>query len=416
LRLLFENGQFRILWSAGFCADLALITYFTIHGWLALQVSDSAFWVGATAGAGGLSMTMFSVFGGVLVDRFGRRNLVLLGLSMRFIFALVLVILIMFDNVRLWHVIAASFGEGLAGSFLIPAMMAMTLDVAGKSRLLSATAARFAGMTVAGMIAPLVAGLVVNSAGIGWAYTLITGGYLASLFIMLILRVPKTEKRAKTSPIDDLRQGVSYVFRTPLIRTLIGMIFVTEAFGWAHESMLPVMARDVLDAGASGLGYMLAAGFAGATVSTVLISNMGEIRNKSNMLIGGCLGFGLFLVFFSWSQWLMLSMAFLAGAYASVIVYETTINTMLQTLVPDELRGRVLSFQTMMWGVTGLAGFHTGAIASARGAPMAIALGAVVVILNTLRIARHRSQFDVESAGSGIESKPLDTPGDQLPP
>jgi MFS family permease len=294
-------------------------------------------------------------------------------------------------------------------------MMALTLDIAGKSRLLSATAARFAGMTVAGMIAPLVAGVVVTSAGIGWAYTMITGGYLASLIIMLILRTPKPGNREKTSPIEDLRQGVTYVIRTPLIRSLIGMIFITEAFGWAHESMLPVMARDVLDAGASGLGYMLAAGFAGATVSTVLISNKGEVRNKSNMLIGGCLGFGVFLVFFSWSQWLILSMAFLAGAYASVIVYETTINTMLQTLVPDELRGRVLSFQTMMWGVTGLAGFHTGAIASAMGAPVAIALGAVVVILNTLRIARHRSQFDAESAESGTESNPLDTIGDQLP-
>ena len=116
---------------------------------------------------------------------------------------------------------------------------------------------------------------------------------------------------------------------------------------------------------------------------------------------------------FAWSQWLLLSLAFLAGAYAAVIVYETTINTLLQTSVPDELRGRVLSFQAMMWGVTGLAGFHTGAIASAVGAPVAIAIGGGVVILNSLRIARHRSQLDPDLAQSSLDSESIDSRGDQ---
>lgn len=413
MRLLLENKQFRIFWIAGVFSDLALITYFTVHGWLALQVSDSAFWVGATSGAGGLSLTMFSVFGGVLVDRFGRRSLVLVGLLIRFVIALALVALIMTENIALWHVLLAAFGEGLAVSFLMPAMMALTLDVAGRGKLLSATAARFAGMTVAGIIAPLAAGSIVNSAGIEWAYVMIALGFSASAGFMLILRPPDPAKRTNSSPLEDLRQGVTYVIRTPQIRMLIAMIFITEAFGWAHESMLPVMARDVLHVGATGLGYLLAAGSAGATVTTVIISNMGDIRNKSNMLVGGCIGFGFFLVLFAWSQWLLLSLAFLAGAYAAVIVYETTINTLLQTSVPDELRGRVLSFQTLMWGVTGLAGFHTGAIASAVGAPVTIAIGGGVVILNSLRIARHRSQLAPDAAQISLDSESIDSSGDQ---
>lgn len=396
-------------------ADLALITFFTVHGWLALQVSDSAFWVGATAGMGGLSMTIFSMFGGVLVDRLGRRGLVLAGLSMRFAIALVLVALIMTDNIKLWHILASSFGEGLAASFLTPAMMALTLDIAGREKLLSATAARFAGMTAVGIIAPLAAGAVINGAGIGWAYVIIAGGYLASAGFMLVLSSTKPTRRKSSSPLEDLRQGISFVIRTPVVRTLIILVFITEAFGWAHESMLPVMARDVLDAGASGLGYLLAAGSAGATVTTVILASRSDVRSKSNLLVGGAMGFGFFLILFSWSTWLPLSLAFLAGAYASVVMYETTVNTLLQTSVPDELRGRVLSFQTMMWGVTGLAGFHTGAIASAMGAPIAIAIGGGVVILNSLRIARHRKQFDVETAKSPSDTDFLNTAGDQLP-
>ena len=153
----------------------------------------------------------------------------------------------------------------------------------------------------------------------------------------------------------------------------------------------------------------------GATVTTVILASRSDVRSKSNLLVGGAMGFGFFLILFSWSTWLPLSLAFLAGAYASVVMYETTVNTLLQTSVPDELRGRVLSFQTMMWGVTGLAGFHTGAIASAMGAPIAIAIGGGVVILNSLRIARHRKQFDVETAKSPSDTDFLNTAGDQLP-
>ena len=176
-------------------------------------------------------------------------------------------------------VLVAAFGEGLAVSFLMPAMMALTLDVAGREKLLSATAARFAGMTVAGVIAPIAAGSIVNLAGIEWAYVMIALGFSVSAGFMLILRPPDPAKRTNSSPLEDLRQGVTYVIRTPQIRMLIAMIFITEAFGWAHESMLPVMARDVLDVGATGLGYLLAAGSAGATVTTVIIASMGDIRN-----------------------------------------------------------------------------------------------------------------------------------------
>lgn len=401
MRLLLENRQFRILWTAGVFGDLAVNTYFTIHGWLALQVSDSVFWVGATAGTGGLGMTMFAVVGGVLVDRFGRRGLVLTSMVIQFTVALALVVLIVSGNIRLWHVMAASFLHGTAVSFGEPAMMALTLDVTGRTKLLSATAARFAGMTVTGIIAPLAAGAIVNRAGIGWAYGLMGGGYLASAALMLALRPISPTGGGSSSPIEDLRQGFLYVIRTPTVRALILLVLVTEAFGWAHESMLPVMVRDVLGMGASGLGYLLAAGSAGATVTTVIISNIGDVRRKSGLMIGGCAGFGFFLILFSWSQWFIVSVGFLAGAYAAVIVYETTINTLLQTTVPDELRGRILSFQTMMWGVTGLAGFHTGAIASAVGAPVSIAIGGVVVVLYSLTMVRHGSRLDTAAGEHG---------------
>jgi predicted MFS family arabinose efflux permease len=383
-----------MFWFASVLNDMALITYFTVHGWLALQVSDSPLWVGITAGTGGLALTLFAVVGGVLSDRIPRRQLVLVSMSIRSLLGLTLAVLILTDNIKLWHVILASFLEGTVASAHVPTMMAMTMDIVGREKLLSATAARFAGMTVMGIVAPLLAGAVVSRFDIGYAYVVIAVCYGLAPFLILAMRKVTREPRTPTTPLEDLKQGFSYVISDPKVRTLILMVFVVEGFGWAHEAMMPVMARDVLDAGASGLGYLLAAGSAGATVSSIIMSNAGEVNRKSRLMVGGSFGFGVFLVVFAFSQWLPVSLVVIAAAYASVVMYETTVNTVLQTSVPDGLRGRVLSFQAMMWGVSGLAGFHTGAIANAVGAPVAIAIGGAVVVVNAAWVLRRVARFD----------------------
>ncbi len=399
---LLRDREFRVFWIASLFNDLAMITYFTVHGWLALQVSNSAFWVGATAGMGGVALTLFAVLGGVLADRFDRRKLVVAALAARATVAVVLAVLILSGDIRLWHVLVAALIDGTLVSVKIPAMMTLTLDIAGRGRLMSATATRFAAMLIMGMVAPLLAGAVVSRFDIGWAYVIIAAGSSCGIAAMLMLHPVRPAPSRRTSPIQEFRQGIGYVFSTPAVRLLIIIIFATEGFGWAHETVLPVIARDVLDVGASGLGYLLAAGSAGGTISTILMGSMGDSGRKSRLLFLGGFGFGLFLVLFAWSATLVLSLALIAAAYAFAIVYETTVSTLLQTVVPDELRGRVVSFQAMMWGVTGLAGFHTGAIAGAVGAPAAIAMGGVVVMVSAVWAVRLSGRFDKAPEVSGV--------------
>ena len=391
---LLRDRQFRVFWVAIAFNDLGMITYFTIHGWLALQVSDSAFWVGATAGMSGLTLTLFAVVGGVLVDRVARRRLVVAAMAFRASVAIVLAVLILSGDIRLWHVLVAALIEGVLVAVQLPAMMTLTLDIAGRGRLMTATALRFAAMLTMGIVAPLVAGFVVSRFDIGWAYLIIAAGYSGGIVGMLLLRPPRPAPRPRTSPVQDFKQGVAYVFSAPAVRLLITIIFVSEAFGWAHDTILPVMARDVLNAGALGLGYLYAAGSAGGTVSTLLLASMGDIGRKSRLLVASIFGFGVFLLLFAWSSTLPLSLVLIAGVYASAVVYETMVTTLLQTEVPDELRGRVVSFQAMMWGVTGLSGFHTGAIAGAIGAPAAIAMGGAVVVVSAVWMLKVSGRFD----------------------
>ena len=401
--LILRNAQFRILWISSLFNDLGMIMYMMVQGWLALVVTDSPFWVGATAGANGLGLMSFSIFGGVLVDRLDRRKLIMFSRFIQGVFALVLASLIFTDNIQIWHILTMGFIEGMVVAVKIPARMAITLDVVGKPNLMSATAAVFAGMTIMGIVAPLLGGFIVSTFDIAWAYVLIGISYFAATLVILNMRsTPRLETRTN-SPWYDMKQGVRYVFTTPRVRGLILMTLITEAFGWSHESMLPVIARDELGVGAAGLGYLIAAGSAGATITNLVLANIGDVKQKGRVLVFGFGGFGLFLILFSASQWLLVSMILLAMAYASVVAYEVSINTILQTIVPNEMRGRVLSFQTFTWGLTGFSGFHVGAIATVLGAPLAIGVGGGVVVLNALRVFKStlRLQTQQEEVAAG---------------
>ena len=406
--LILRNPRFRLLWSSAVVNYMGLMFYFTVHGWLALKVTDSAFWVGATFGANGLSIMLFSMAGGVLVDRMNRKVLILIALFFQVIIAASIGTLIFTELIQLWHILLAAFIDGILMSFKVPSRTALVLDVAGRQNMLKATAANFAAMTGTGILIPPLAGIVVEYHGIGWAYVAMTSSFLLSAVLLSFLRgVRRTERKTRTSPIQDFREGVRYVLTTPEVRLLFLLMVTSELFGWAHESMMPVMADKILDAGPTGLGYLISAGSAGALLASLFVSALGDIRRKGLAMILGYIGFGIFLIAFAMSQWLLLSLVLIAVAYASVALYETMLGTLLQTTVPDEMRGRVLSFQMFSWGFTGFSGFHAGAVAALIGAPLAISIGAGVVVLNGLRLVR-------SFAGRYNEERHTQTPVDAV--
>ena len=212
---------------------------------------------------------------------------------------------------------------------------------------------------------------------------------LVSSSIFLNLKNIESPEISGSSHLQDLVYGAKYVVNNSIIRSLILAILVTEIFGWAVESMLPVIARDELGLDARGLGVLMSVGALGAAISTVIMTAMPDVENKGKLVIYGLFGFGFGLIAFAFSDILLLSMILLALAYGSGVIYESGLSTLLQISVPDEMRGRVLSFQSLCWGFSGAAGFHAGAIAAILGAPIAVAAGGVVVVSNGIRIAKN---------------------------
>ncbi len=401
MQLLLQNPKFRLLWISIAFNDMGVYLYFMVQGWLVLTLTDSPFWVGAAMGMIGAGVMTFSFAGGVLADRVDRRNLIIVCQLAQAGYASLMAVLILSGRIELWHVLTVAFVDGGVAALKTPAREALTLDIVGRPSLLRATAANFMAMTFLGIAAPLIGGAVVEAFDIGWAYAIWAGVSLASMFVLLALRgVPTQNAGERSSHLQEFTLGLKYALSTPVVRTLLLMVLVTELFGWAHESMLPVMARDVLGVGADGLGYLLSVGAAGALVGTLAVSTSGDRWSKGRMMAVGLGGFGLFQALFAVSSWLPASLGLLAAAYALGVVFEATVVTLLQTSVPDHMRGRVLSFQAFMWGISYASGFHIGAIASAIGAPIAIAVGGGIVLLNGLRLLPGASRFgDVGEAG-----------------
>ena len=368
--------------------DAALAIEPLALGWLVLDITNSPLWVGISAGVAGVGMTLFSPVAGVLADRYNRKHLLILSLLVQSLAAIILGILLLMDFLQLYHALLFSFVSGLTGSVKFSCKMALTLDLAGRNNLLKGIAANFFSMTIMGVVAPLAGGLILAELGMGQAFFLVGALLLVSLMVVSLLKGIESPQYRGSSHVDDFLEGVRYMFRSPSVRLLILAVMVSETFGWAVESMLPVIARDELGLGPEGFSYLMSAGALGAAVTTVTISVVPNIENKGKLILLGIIGFGIGLIVFAFSKLLILSLFCLAFTFGCGVAYESGLSTLIQEVIPDRMRGRVLSFQTFCWGFSGMAGFHAGPIAALLGAPIAVAIGGGVVALNGFRIAR----------------------------
>ena len=294
------------MWLVILFDEVGVISYFTVSGWLALTLTNSPFWVGATAGMGGLALAMSSLFAGVIVDRVDKRNLIIASQMVQMALSFAIAFLIFTDNIALWHILTMAFLRGLAASVKITSTRTLIMDIVGRSELLAANAATIAAFTIMGIIMPPVVGFVVERANIGWTYVVMGCAGIGAAVLLGFLRGVESRRRTeRTSPIQDMVAGLRYVVNTPIVRSLIILGLIGEIFAWGHEAMLPVMARDVLEVGPTGLGYLYSAGSVGALIASLILSTGSDISNKGRLMIAGYVGIGVFLILFAWSPWLV---------------------------------------------------------------------------------------------------------------
>ena len=388
LFLLLRTNGFGWLLTNSFFSGFGNILEILAVGWLVLDKTDSPFLVGLVTALRGVGLVFLAPLGGVIADKVDRRKLLTLVTLANAVNTLIMGLLIITDVVTLWQIMLLVGLQGLTWSIRMPVRNTLAYDLVGRRRALNAVSANFLAMQSTRIVGPVTAGLIISGYGVGEAYLVASASHFVSIGALLLVPRPPSSYVGGGSTLHNLREGLAHVIGNGPVRSLFSLVLVTEALGFSYQAMLPVMARDFLHVGATGLGF-LAAGFgAGAVVAAFVITNLGDFKSKGWLLVGGAFCFGLFLVLFAFSRSYPLSIALLALAGASGVAYDSSAAALLQMLVPDNMRGRVMGVYGSFIGTSPMGGLQAGAVAALVSAPFAVGLGGTLVALNALRLVR----------------------------
>ncbi|HEX9705687.1 MAG TPA: MFS transporter [Gemmatimonadales bacterium] len=353
------------------------------QGWLVLLLTDSPFYVGLVSALGSLGVLLFSLYAGVVADRTDKRRAILITQTLQMLQALALAILVWTDTVTVGSVMALAAFLGVVSAFDIPIRQSFVIDMVGKDDLLNAIALNSSVFNATRVLGPAVAGVVIGKLGIVWCFVLNAFSYLAVLRNLAAMELPPPPSVAPTgSAWAGFREIVAFVRGDARVTALIVLTGVLSVFGFPFLIMMPVFARDVLKVGAEGYGVLMASVGLGAMVGALGIAAYSRWLPRGRLQLAGGTAFGLLVALFAVSRSFALAVLLLGLAGCAMIVNNALTNTMLQTLVPDHLRGRVMGFYSLVFvGMGPLGAFQAGVFAERFGAPMAVGFGGVACAL-----------------------------------
>jgi MFS family permease len=384
--------NYRYLWQGSLATSTGHWMQQVAMGWLALTLTNSAAWVGIVGFTRGIPMLLFSLVGGILADRLDRQRLLVSLQGVAGLLAALLTVAIMTNQLSIWLLVAFSFLSGTAMSIIFPTRQALMPSLVEREDLPNAVAINSATMNAARILGPSAAGFLLGALGPAGCFGLQAVGFVWALIMSARLRLPAAlqPRKNRQSPLQSLAEGFTYIRRDPVILALLNLAAVPTIFAMPYSQMLPVMARDVLGAGPEGLGALLAAVGGGALVGSLVVAYLGDIPRKGTWLLVAAAAFGLLLCLFSTARSLPVAMVLLGIAGVAQAVYMALNSTLLQTLVPDEFRGRVMSVYMLTWGLMPLGTLPSGVIAEHFGAPVAIGLGGVICAFFSAIVAVRR--------------------------
>jgi MFS family permease len=379
--------NFRLFWFGQVVSLTGSWMYSAGKGWLVLKLTNSPFYLGLVGSAATMPILLFALAGGVIADRFPKRNVLLVTHFLFMVFSFVLGVLVSIEKVVIWHVLVIAFLTGVVSAFDIPARQSFLIEMVGRKNLMNAIALNSAAFNGARVIGPTIAGFLMKYLGIGACFYGRSFSIIAAITGLLKMDTATidTKKIEKTGIIKEFREGLGYIFKEPKIYTLIIIVGIISFFGFPYITFLPIYARDVLKIGAEGLGFLMGCAGAGALIGALNLAVRGDFPGKGLFLVVSGVIFSTSLFLFSQSQnvWLSYSLLVLIGW--SAISQIATANSLIQLAVPDSLRGRIMSSFTMVFlGMATLGNFIVGSLAVYVGTTTALGMGAKFCLLGIL--------------------------------
>src|SRR3954466_8766647 len=352
----------------------------TAMSWYVYQITNSKFLLGVVAAGGSSPMILSSIWGGALADLYPKRSILVATQAAQMIFAFLLAAGVWLGLATTPFIIIAAALNGISMGFDMPARQAFTVEMTSREDLLNAISLNSSVVNGARVVGPSVAGLMIGAVGVAMCFFLNGLSFIAVIAGLLMMRLPIFErKREIVSAGEHAWEGIVYATKHPRVRTILLLFLAVGVFGWSYAVLMPAFARDVLGRGANGYGILMSASGTGALVGALVVATFGHRYKPRKLALGGVWLFSAAVLAFSFTRNFRLALAFLFVAGFGMLLFFSTTNTVLQTIVPDEMRGRVMGVWSLIFGaVIPLGSLEAGVVANWFGSALALGTGAIV--------------------------------------
>jgi MFS family permease len=350
------------------------------QAWLVYRLTGSSILLGAIGFSSQIPVFLFSPLGGIVADRRSRHRVVIATQSASMLLAVALAGLTLTHTIKIWHIFALSALLGVVNAFDIPARQAFIVEMVGKADLMNAIALNSSMFNASRVVGPAVAGILVASIGEGWCFFANAVSYIAVLIGLFLMRVERRRAAPpEGSPLAHIAEGFRWVTQNPPVHALLILLGVVSLTGMPYAVLMPIFADRILHGGAAALGWLMGASGVGALCGALLLASRRDLKGLGKWVAVSAAGFGIGLVAFGLSTSFWLSAVLLVPVGFAVMIENGSSNTLIQSMVPDRLRGRVMSVYSMMFmGMAPLGSLLAGVAANHIGAQWTVAVGGIV--------------------------------------
>jgi MFS family permease len=363
----------------------------TAISWLVFRLTQSSFLLGVVGFAGRIPTFLLASFAGVFVDRWNRHHLLVTTQVLSMIQALILAALVLTETIVIWQIVALAFFLGLINAFDIPVRQSFVVDmIERREDLGNAIALNSSMVNGARLVGPSVAGMLIAALGEGLCFLLNGLSFITVIAALLAMRITPKKKDRESAPLwQGLKEGYRYAFGFAPIRSLLLLLALISFMGMPYTVLMPVFAGKILHGGPQTLGFLLGATGVGALAGAIFLASRRSVLGLGRIVIIASSLFGIGLIGFSFSRLFWLSMAMMVPTGFGMMVQMTSTNTLLQTIVDEDKRGRVMSFYTMAFmGMVPFGSLFAGSLASAIGAPGTTMIGGILCIFGSVLFAK----------------------------
>ena len=371
--------NYRLFFSGQLISVIGTWMQSVAQSWLVYRLTGSSLLLGLVGFAGQIPVFLLASVGGMVADRRSRHRMVISTQTSAMLLAFILSALTLLGHIKVWEIMVLAASLGLVNAFDIPTRQAFVVEMVNPRDLVNAIALNSAMVNGARILGPAVAGVTVAAIGEGWCFFANGVSYIAVIVGLLMMVVTPRPRVSQRSGLRSLVEGFHWVARTAPIRALLLLLGLVSLTGMPYMVLMPIFADRILHSGARGMGLLMGAAGLGALAATMALAARHGVRGLGRWVMFASMAFGASLILFSFSHWFWLSLLLVMPAGFSMILQMASSNTLIQTMVPDELRGRVMAVYSMMFmGMAPFGALFSGAIAQHWGAPLTVRLGGIV--------------------------------------